>query len=86
MVNVYITSLKSHIESLEAQLQSEREANRENRRIIMAFTQRIPELGPFTDTHETPANGPVSAAEESSMVRHQRSQRSLKSAPGGSVS
>jgi hypothetical protein len=42
--NELIGELKDRVRSLEEQLGSEREANRENRRIIAALTSRIPEL------------------------------------------
>jgi hypothetical protein len=39
-----ISELRSHNATLREQLELEREANRENRRIIAALTSRIPEL------------------------------------------
>lgn len=39
-----LEDLRERVESLERHLESEREANRENRRIIAGLTQRIPEL------------------------------------------
>jgi hypothetical protein len=42
--NALISELRAHNATLREQLESEREANRENRRIIAALTSRIPEL------------------------------------------
>lgn len=55
--------LKTQNEFLKDQLNQEREANRENRRIIAALTQRIPELPTATSQapHET-RDGPETAA------------------------
>jgi hypothetical protein len=39
-----ISELRAHNATLREQLEAEREANRENRRIIAALTSRIPEL------------------------------------------
>jgi hypothetical protein len=41
-----ISEMRGRIDDLRNQLESEREANRENRRIIAALTSRIPELEP----------------------------------------
>jgi excisionase family DNA binding protein len=41
-----IGELRDRVRSLEGQLDQERDANRENRRIIAALTSRIPELPP----------------------------------------
>ena len=55
-----VDALRDQIEDLRRRLDSAEEANRENRRIIAALTQRIPELqapassGP-RDARETPA-------------------------------
>ena len=42
----YVRSLEEQVEHLRGLLDGEREANRENRRIIAALTSRIPELEP----------------------------------------
>jgi hypothetical protein len=42
----YVRSLEERVEHLRELLDGEREANRENRRIIAALTARIPELEP----------------------------------------
>jgi hypothetical protein len=39
-----MSEMRGRIEDLRSQLEAEREANRENRRIIAALTSRIPEL------------------------------------------
>jgi predicted ArsR family transcriptional regulator len=48
----YVASLEDQVESLREQLAAEREANRENRRIIIALTSRIPELESPTPSPE----------------------------------
>src|SRR5215207_6073399 len=42
------------IEVLREQLREEREANRENRRIIAGLVQRVPELEPARESPESP--------------------------------
>ena len=54
----YIRSLEERVEHLRELLDGEREANRENRRIIAALTSRIPEL-----ESGTPSEGPQSSQE-----------------------
>jgi hypothetical protein len=63
----YIEGLKSRVELLEreladwkAQLEEEREANRENRRLLAALVQRVPEL----EAPSEPRDGPVRASED----------------------
>ncbi len=48
-----ISELRSHNATLREQLESEREANRENRRIIAGLVQRVPELEAPRNGHET---------------------------------
>jgi len=71
---------------LRQQLEEEREANRENRRIIAGLVQRVPELEPAQEAREAP----VSSSEESDkgLLRHQssRSSHSAASAAGGGSS
>ena len=50
--------LKNQNEFLEGQLEAEREANRENRRIIAGLVQRVPELEAARNGHETATAGP----------------------------
>ena len=72
----YINTLKSRIELLERelgdwkeQLKEEREANRENRRIIAGLVQRVPELEPAREAAPEPRESPVTAPEESDNGR-----------------
>ncbi len=46
------------ISLLRSQLEAEREANRENRRIIAGLVQRVPELEAARNGHETATAGP----------------------------
>jgi hypothetical protein len=55
-----IEELKGRVHSLEYQLDQEREANRENRRIIAALTSRIPAI----EAPSEPPRGPETAEEE----------------------
>ncbi len=54
-----ISEMHSRIESLERQLEHERAANRENRRLLAAALERIPaiESPEATEAPETPAEG-----------------------------
>jgi Helix-turn-helix domain len=64
----YVRSLEERVEHLRELLDGEREANRENRRIIAALTSRIPELEPgpspeASESRETPpADAPSTSA------------------------
>jgi hypothetical protein len=53
-----VEALQDRIDSLEAQLSDARERDRENRRIIAALTQRIPELPPPDTPQDVPAEPP----------------------------
>jgi hypothetical protein len=59
----YVRSLEERIEHLRGLLDGEREANRENRRIIAALTARIPELepGPSPEASGSPQTAPDEA-------------------------
>ncbi len=46
--------LRDQVEDLRRRLDSAEEANRENRRIIAALTQRIPELPPASSSQDAP--------------------------------
>jgi hypothetical protein len=59
--NELISELRDRVRSLEEQMQEERAANRENRRIIAALTQRIPAIEAPSET-EAPAE-PSEASE-----------------------
>jgi hypothetical protein len=49
-----VSEMRGRIEDLREQLQAEREANRENRRIIAALTSRIPELEAPSEARGSP--------------------------------
>jgi hypothetical protein len=57
--NTLISAKDETIATLREQLEAEREANRENRRIIAALTSRIPEIEP---PRETPSEAPEAPA------------------------
>lgn len=57
-----MAALKDQIAILTVALESEREANRENRRIIAGLTQRIPEIA-APQTHQEPAGDPAPGGE-----------------------
>ena len=52
-----ISEMRDRIESLERQLEREREANSENRRIIAALVQRVPELAAPSEARGGPLRG-----------------------------
>ena len=58
------------IRTLREQLEAEREANRENRRIIAALTSRIPELAAAESAPEPPG-APTEATEQPGRVAPQ---------------
>jgi hypothetical protein len=60
----YVRSLEERVEHLTRLLDGEREANRENRRIIAALTSRIPELESGTPSEASGA--PETGGEEAS--------------------
>jgi hypothetical protein len=53
--NALISELRSHNSTLREQLEAEREANRENRRIIAALTARIPAIEAPQESSESPS-------------------------------
>ena len=55
-----VEALRDQVVFLRQQLEEEREANRENRRIIAGLVQRVPELGPAQE----PQEGHVTDSEE----------------------
>jgi excisionase family DNA binding protein len=71
--NELITELRDRVRSLEEQMQEERAANRENRRIIAALTQRIPELPPssVSAVSQEPSESPSEATEQPGRVEPQ---------------
>ena len=81
-----IDELRDRVRSLEDQLGQERDANRENRRIIAALTQRIPAIeapaetpsqeppaAPTTTTEQPGRTGPQPAVEEPQEPPERRS-------------
>jgi hypothetical protein len=50
----FIEEMRGRIEDLREQLAAERRANEENRRIIAALTQRIPEIEAPSEPSESP--------------------------------
>jgi hypothetical protein len=61
-----IESMQDQIEYLRQQLDKEREANRENRRLLAAALERIPELPLPPDNPSDARESPVTASEEPS--------------------
>jgi hypothetical protein len=64
-----IAELRDRVRSLEEQMQAERDANRENRRIIAALTSRIPEI----EAPSEPRESPKGATEQPGRVEPQPS-------------
>ncbi len=60
LMQAHLDSLGEQLTYIRDQLDQEREANRENRRIIAGLVQRVPELGPAYE----PRDPPRTAAEE----------------------
>ena len=54
LMQAHLDSLGEHLTYLRYQLDQEREANRENRRIIAGLVQRVPELGPAYEPRDAP--------------------------------
>jgi hypothetical protein len=61
-----IEEVRDRVRSLEKQLDEEKEANRENRRIIAGLVQRVPELEPAKDASAEPREGNVTPSEGAS--------------------
>jgi hypothetical protein len=64
-----VEELRDQVRYLRDQLDQERDANRENRRIIAALTSRIPELPPASS--EEPSESDLTAAAEPERVEPQ---------------
>lgn len=81
----YVTSLEDQVEYLRQQLAEERDANRENRRIIAALTSRIPELPPVSSeaTSQEPSGAPERAAEDPDRERAKDIGPTPRSSTGG---
>ena len=61
-----LEEVRDRVRSLEKQLDEEKEANRENRRIIAGLVQRVPELEPAKDASTEPREGNVTPSEGAS--------------------
>ena len=59
-----IEELQAHNESLREQLEAERAANSENRRLLAAALERIPAIEAPQDTPPEPRESPVSASDK----------------------
>jgi len=69
-----VEEMRGRIEDLREQLAAERRANEENRRIIAALTQRIPEIEPPAQgVPSEPPGSPESATEQPGRVGPQPS-------------
>ena len=60
--DVLLEELRDRVRSLENQLADEKEANRENRRIIAGLVQRVPELEPAPEPRESPVRASEGAS------------------------
>src|SRR5215217_7838087 len=59
-----LEEVRDRVRFLEKQLDEEREANRENRRIIAGLVQRVPELEPAREAPPEARESPETASEE----------------------
>ena len=80
--DVLISEMRGRIEDLRAQLEAERRANEQNRRIIAALTTRVPELPPAQETPTEPTQAPPGAAEEGARERSWDGLGELQVRPG----
>ena len=67
--DVLMSEMRGRIEDLRAQLEAERRANEENRRIIAALTSRIPELPPARETLRESPQAQLAGAEGGARER-----------------
>jgi hypothetical protein len=58
LMQAHLDSLFEQLTYLRYQLDQEREANHENRRIISGLVQRVPELGPAHEPRDVPGTAP----------------------------
>jgi hypothetical protein len=74
-MQAHLDSLKEQLAYLREQLHQEREANRENRRIIAGLVQRVPELEPVTESRESSetATPEAEGVEETPLTQERRS-------------
>ena len=63
-----VQRMASEIDHLREQLKKEREANRENRRIITGLVQWVPELEPAKDSSSERPESPVMSSGETDKV------------------
>ena len=68
--------LHEQVAYLREQLAQEREANRENRRIIAGLVQRVPELEPASEPRESPERATEATAKGGEEASGQEQQRS----------
>ena len=75
LMQAHLDSLKEQLAYLREQLHQEREANRENRRIIAGLVQRVPELEPVTESRESSetATPEAEGVEETPLTQERRS-------------
>ena len=74
-----VDSLQEQVEFLRQQLQQEREANRENRRLLAAALERIPAIEAPPDTSPEPSEPPTTPSEprsDTQAVQEEGKQRS----------
>jgi hypothetical protein len=58
LMQAHLDSLGEQLTYFRYQLDQEREANHENRRIIAGLVQRVPELGPAHEPRDVPGTAP----------------------------
>ncbi len=63
-----LEEVRDRVRSLEKQLDEEKEANRENRRIIAGLVQRVPELKPAREDPPAARDGRETASEDADEV------------------
>jgi hypothetical protein len=75
LMQAHLDSLKEQLAYLREQLNQEREANRENRRIIAGLVQRVPELEASSEPRESPETTAPEAegVEEAPLPQERRS-------------
>ena len=73
--NVLISEIQARVQLLEQELERAHERDRENRRIIAALTQRIPELEAPSEPRESPETATEQEAEHPSGGGQEGAQR-----------
>jgi excisionase family DNA binding protein len=69
--------LREQVAYLREQLDQEREANRENRRIIAGLVQRVPELEPASEPRESPEAATEATAKGGEASGHEQQRSRL---------